>query len=145
MAEHESLGPIDVALLEFPDQTPTGDVAAELLAAAEAGVIALYDIIGVRKRADGTVEGFELSELDDGEVAMSVFAGARSDLLDDDDVADAGSVLAPGSMAMVLVYENTWAAPLTSAIHRSGGELTSSLRIPALTVEQRLDELEGLS
>ena len=30
----------------------------ELLAAADAGAIAVYDIIAIRKRADGTVEGF---------------------------------------------------------------------------------------
>ena len=111
MTAHGSIGPIDVVLLEFPEHTPTGKVAAELLAAADGGAIAPYDIIAVRKRADGAVEGFELSELDDGEVAMSVFAGARSGLLGEDDIADAGSVLAPGSMAVVLVYENTWAAP----------------------------------
>lgn len=139
-----SIGPIDVALLEFPEQTPTGEVAAELLAAADTGVIELYDIIAVRKGVDGSVEGFELSELDDGEVALSIFAGARSGLLDDGDVADAGSVLAPGSMAVVLVYENTWAAPLTSAVHRAGGELTASLRIPAQAVEEQLDALEGV-
>jgi hypothetical protein len=141
---HSSIGPIDVALLEFPEHTPPGEVAAELAAAADAGVIALYDIIAVRKGVDGSVEGFELSELDDGEVALSVFAGARSGLLDEDDVADAGSVLAPGSMAVVLVYENTWAAPLTSAVHRAGGELTASLRIPAQAVEEQLDALEGV-
>ena len=143
MTAHESIGPIDVTVLEFADDTPTGDVAAELRAAADAGVIALYDIIAVRKRADGTVEGFELSDLDDGQVAMSVFAGARSGLLGEDDVADAGSVLAPGSMAVVLVYENTWAAPLTSAVHRAGGELTASLRIPAQAVSDQLDVLEA--
>lgn len=141
MTAHQSIGPIDVALLEFPEDTPTGDVAAELLAAVDAGVMALYDIIAVRKGADGSVEGFELSELDDGEVALSVFAGARSGLLGEDDVA--GSVLASGSMAVVLVYENTWAAPLTSAVHRAGGELTASLRIPARAVEDQLDALEG--
>ena len=144
MTVHGSIGPIDVVVLEFPGHTPTGEVAAEMLAAADAGVIAVYDIIAVRKRADGSVEGFELSELDDGEVSMSVFAGARSGLLGEDDIADAGSVLAPGSMAVVLVYENTWAAPLTSAVHRVGGELTASLRIPAQAVEEQLDVLEAV-
>ena len=34
MTAHESIGPIDVVLLEFPEHTPTGEVAAELLAGA---------------------------------------------------------------------------------------------------------------
>ncbi len=143
MTAHESIGPIDVTLLEFAEDTPTGEVAAELLAAADAGVIAIYDIIAIRKRADGTVERLELSEIDDGQVTMSVLSGARSGLLGEDDIADAGSVLSPGSMAVVLVYENTWAAPLTSATHRAGGELTASLRIPAQAVSDQLDVLEA--
>ena len=144
MTKNESMGPIDIALLEFPDSAPTGEVATELFAAAESGVIALYDIIAVRKLADGSVEGFEVSELDDGVVSMSVFASARSGLLDDDDITEAGSVLEPGSMAVVLVYENTWAAPVTAAAHRAGGELTASVRISALDVERQLDALEGV-
>lgn len=145
MSEHESMGPIDIALLEFPDDASTGEVAAELFAAAEVGVIALYDIIAVRRHADGSVEGFEVSELDDGDISMSIFAGARSGLLDDDDVDEAGSALEPGSMAVVLVYENTWAAPVTAAAHRAGGELTASVRISALDVERQLDVLDGVA
>jgi len=140
-----SIGLIDVVLLEFPEHTPTGEVAAELLAAADAGAIALYDIIAVRKGVDSSVDGFELSELDDGEVAMSMFSGARSSLLGEDDVAVAGSVLTPGSMAVVLVYENTWAAPLTSAVHRAGGELTARLRLAAQAVGDQLDVLEAVA
>ena len=45
---HNSIGPIDVVLLELPEHAPTGEVAAELLAAANAGVIAIYDIIAIR-------------------------------------------------------------------------------------------------
>jgi len=140
-----SIGLIDVVLLEFPEHTPTGEVAAELLAAADAGAIALYDIIAVRKGVDSSVDGFELSELDDGEVAMSMFSGARSSLLGEDDVAVAGSVLTPGSMAVVLVYENTWAAPLTSAVHRAGGEMTARLRLAAQAVGDQLDVLEAVA
>ena len=64
--------------------------------------------------------------------------------VDDADVAEAGSALEPGSMAVVLVYENTWAAPVTTAAHRAGGELTASVRISALDVERQLDALEGV-
>jgi hypothetical protein len=117
MTAHESIGPIDVTLLEFSEDTPTGEVAAELLAAADAGVIAIYDIIAIRKRADGSVERLELSDLDDGQAAMMVLAGAHSGLLGENDVGDAGSMLTPGSMAAVLDFENTWAAPLTFAVH----------------------------
>ena len=85
-----------------------------------------------------------MSELDDGEISMSIFASARSGLLDDDDVNEVGSALETGSMAVVLVYENLWAAPVTMAAHRAGGELTASVRISASDVERQLDALEGV-
>ena len=44
-----------------------------------------------------------------------MFEGASSGLLSDDDVAEAGDALEPGTSAALLVYENTWAAPFASA------------------------------
>jgi hypothetical protein len=51
-------------------------------------------------------------------------------LLAEDDVADVGAALEPGSIAAVLVYENTWAGPFASSIRRAGGQLVANGRIP---------------
>ena len=45
-------------------------------------------------------------------------------LLAEEDLEEVGAMLDPGSTAAMLVYENTWDAPLGSAIRRSGGELS---------------------
>jgi hypothetical protein len=42
-------------------------------------------------------------------------------LLADDDIAEVGRALEPGSAAAVLVWENVWAVPFGSAVRRSGG------------------------
>jgi hypothetical protein len=64
MDEADVFGPIEFALLEFPDQKLTGEFAASLMGVVDAGIIQVYDIAAIRTAADGSVSGFELSELD---------------------------------------------------------------------------------
>ena len=51
-------------------------------------------------------------------------------LLAEEDVEAIGEALEPGSIAAVLVYENSWAGPFASAVRRSGGQLVANGRIP---------------
>ena len=55
----------------------------------------------------------------------------------------AAAVIDPGSSAGVLVYENTWAAPLAAAVRRAGGVLVAGGRIPMEDVVATLDDLEA--
>lgn len=138
----DAVGPIDYVLLEFPDQEPTGETAAALMALVEAGTIRVYDIVAVRKTADGTVSGFEVSDLPGQGTTFAAFAGARSGLLGEDDVAEAAAALEPGTIAVLIVYENSWAAPFVAAARNAGGQLVASARIPAQAIMDALDELE---
>ena len=49
----------------------------------------------------------------------------------------------PGTVAALIVYENTWAVPFVGAVLESGGELIASARIPAPDLMATLDELES--
>lgn len=138
-----AMGPIDYVLLEFPDQEPTGDTARALTELVESGTIHLYDVLAVRKDADGTVSGFELSDLGDGVADFAVFAGARSGLLGDEDVEEAGEILEPGTIAVLIVFENAWARPFVAAAHDAGGQVIASARIPADDIIDALDALEA--
>ena len=66
------------------------------------------------------------------------FAG----LLAEEDLEAAAAVLEPGSSALLLVWENTWAAPLATAIRESGGQLVASGRIPVNAILAALDDTE---
>ena len=50
--------------------------------------------------------------------------------------------MAPGTVAALIVYENTWAAPFVAAVRNSGGEMVASARIPAADVIAALDALD---
>jgi hypothetical protein len=138
------VGPIDYLIVEWPpEKQPRGEALPMLVDLVDRGVIRILDLAFARKEEDGTVVGLALTDLElDGNPELAVFEGASSGLLGEDDYAEAGAALAPGSTAALLVYENTWAAPFATALRRSGAQLVANGRIPVNAIIAALDELE---
>lgn len=134
----EAHGPIDFVLLEFTGGAPLDEAAGELMALVDAGIVALYDLVAIRKEDDGTFSGIALDELGG---TFAAFDGARSGLLGDEDIAEAAEALEPGTVAALIVFENTWAIPFVGAALRAGGQVVASARIPAAEVIAALDAL----
>jgi hypothetical protein len=131
-ADLEMMGPVDYIVVEFPGSRMTGEGLPILVDLVDRGIIRILDLVFIRKDLDGSVSGILVADLDqDGTLDLAVFEGAASGLIDEDDMAQAGELLAPGDSAGILVYENVWAAPFASAIRRGGGQLIASGRIPA--------------
>ena len=141
-AQAEAHGPVDFLLVEFPTDRLTGAVVPELVALVESGTIRVYDLMVISKSDDGAVEALELRDSPLGQ-DFQYFAGASSGLLDDEDMRQAADAMAPGTVAALLVYENTWAVPFVAAARDSGGEVIASARIPATVVMEALDALEA--
>jgi Family of unknown function (DUF6325) len=136
-------GPIDYLLIEWKGQQPNGEVAPVVVDLVDRGLIRVLDLLFIAKDEDGNVAALELADLGEEVAELAVFEGASSGLLGDDDVAQAGEVLEPGTSAALLVFENTWAAPFVSAVRSSGGELVASGRIPAEDILAALDAAEA--
>lgn len=148
MGSHDdALGPIDVAVIAYPPDAPmTGEAAPLLLDLVDRGIIRVLDALFVRKDADGTFSGFDATDLTDKGVGdFAVFEGASSGLLGDDDLAMAADAIEPGSAAVLLVYENRWAAPFIAAVRRNGGVPVAFERIPAQDLIDALDAAEASS
>ena len=141
-AQADAHGPVDFLLVEFPADRLTGAVVPELVALVESGTIRLYDLMVISKSDDGAVEALELRDSPLGQ-DFQYFAGASSGLLDDEDMRQAADAMTPGTVAALLVYENTWAVPFVAAALDSGGEVIASARIPATVVMEALDALEA--
>ena len=136
------LGPIDYLVVEWPaGKQPSGEGLPLLVDLVDRGLIRVLDLAFVRKEDDGTIVGLDLTELD-GDPVLTVFEGASSGLLGDDDYEEAGAAIQPGCSAALLVYENTWAAPFATALRRSGAQLVANGRIPVNALLGALDELE---
>jgi hypothetical protein len=116
-------------------------MAAELVALADAGTIRLLDLLVVHKDDDGTLEAFEVDDLDEVDELRALETHV-AEILAADDVAHLAAAMEPGSTAGVLVWENSWAAPFASAARRSGGQLIATGRIPIQAILASL-EAEG--
>jgi len=139
----QSVGPIDYLAVEIPGARLEGNGLAELVDLSERGIIRVLDlVVAVVDEAGFTV--MELKDLDgDGQLDLAIFDGARSGLLDDDDIAKGASLVDSGSAVALLLYENTWAAPFVTAMREVGAEVIASGRIPAADVAAALDALEA--
>ena len=135
-------GPVDFVLLEFPRDCLPGEASRALADLVEGGVIRLYDLLVISKDDEGGVEVLELGD-PSGVDGFAYFSGARSGLLGDDDVEEAASAMQPGTVAALIVYENSWAIPFVAAARDSGGELIASARIPAPIVMEALEAVES--
>jgi hypothetical protein len=141
----DELGPVDWIVVEFPGSKFNGQIAPALLDLVERDLIRVLDLLVLKKDADGSLEAFELSDLDQGEIGdLRTYESELAMLLSEEDVTSLAAAIEPGSSAGVLVWENTWAAPFASAVRRSGGQLVASGRIPiqALLAAIEADERE---
>ena len=137
------VGPIDYLALEFPEARVNGEGLAALLDLVDKGTVRILDLRAVKREVDGTFTEMEIADFDsDGTLDLAVFRGVSSGLLDDDDLSQAASLIEPGKVVALLVWENTWAAPFVSAMRRVGADIIASGRIPADEVVAILDELE---
>lgn len=136
------VAPIDFVLLEFSAERLTGDAAPALMDLVERGVIRLFDLLIIRKAEDGTVDVVEFSDPLSERGGFSSFEGASSGILDQEDIRQATEAMTPGTVAALIVYENTWAARFVAAVRASGGELIASARIPATDIIEALDALD---
>ncbi len=131
LTDVDELGPVDWIVVEFPGSKFNGQIAPALTDLVERDLIRVLDLVVLKKDPDGSVEAFEISDLDDGETgSLRSYDDTLAMLLSEDDVTAVGAALEPGSSAAVLVWENTWAAPFGAAVRHSGGQLVAGGRIP---------------
>ena len=132
-SELDVLGPVDYLVVEFPADKAnfSGEMATELKSLTDRALVRVLDLVLLRKDDDGSVEVAELADVDESNVGdlLSLEADLAM-LLAEEDVEEIGKTLEPGSIAAVLVYENSWAGPFASSIRRSGGQLIASGRVP---------------
>jgi hypothetical protein len=127
------LGPVDYLVVEFPADKAnfSGEMAAELTALVERQLVRVLDPVLLRKEPDGSVETAELADIDETDVGeLRALEADLAMLLAEEDIEEVGKALQPGSLAAVLMYENSWAGAFASSIRRAGGQLVANGRIP---------------
>ena len=122
----------------------TGEAVPMLVDLVDRGIIRVLDAMFVKKEEDGTFSGFDARNLSDKGVGdFAIFEGASSGLLGDEDASEAAKAIEPGSAAVLIMYENRWAAPFVAAVRRNGGVPVAFERIPVQDVIDALDAAEA--
>ena len=138
------LGPISYLVVEFPGSKMTGEGFPVLVDLVEQGVIRILDLVFVSKAQDGSLGIIGLADLDqDGTLDVAVFEGVSSGLVSQEDLAEAAPVIAPGSSAAILIFENRWATPFIQALRRGKAELVAAGYIPQDDLAAALDAAES--
>ncbi|MDF2093474.1 DUF6325 family protein [Knoellia sp. 3-2P3] len=143
----DELGPVDWLVVEFPGSRFKGEIAPALDELVEAGTIRVLDLLLIKKGEDGSLDFYELSDLEESELGtLRAYEAALATLLSAEDVEAVAEAVEPGSSAALLVWENSWAAPFASAVRRAGGQLVATGRIPIqallAAVEADLEDAE---
>jgi hypothetical protein len=127
----DELGPVDWLVVEFPGSRFKGEIAPALDELVEAGTIRVLDLLLIKKGEDGSLDFYELSDLEESELGtLRAYEAGLATLLSAEDVEAVAEAVEPGSSAALLVWENSWAAPFASAVRRAGGQLVATGRIP---------------
>jgi hypothetical protein len=138
------VGPVDYLVVEFPGSKFKGEIAPALGDLVERGLVRVLDLLLIRKDQNGSIEAFELSDLDDAEIGgLRSHEAALAMLLSKDDVTAIAAAMEPGSTAGVLVWENLWAIPFVNACWHAGGQLVASGRIPVQSILEALQADEN--
>ncbi|HXQ00766.1 MAG TPA: DUF6325 family protein [Solirubrobacteraceae bacterium] len=145
--EELELGPVDVVVIGYPPDAPrTGEAIPLFVDLVDRGIVRVLDVLMVQKDGEGNVSGLEIADLDgDGVDDLLVFAGARTGMLGEEDASTAGEALQPGEAALMICFENAWAAPFATAVRRNGGRVLAFERVAAQDVLDTLDALDSAS
>ena len=136
------LGPIDYLAVEWPDRHVTGEGFRLLMDLVDRGTVRVLDLVFIAKDADGTISRIAARDVRHSDALDAKLFTLTSGLLDESDIEQVGAVIAPGSLAGILVYENTWAVPMWTAIDRSNALLVGAGRIAPGDLVAALDDPE---
>jgi uncharacterized protein DUF6325 len=139
--EADKLGPVDVAVIAFDGGEFSADVASALAGLQASGTVKVIDMALVRKAADGSTSIVELADESVAELFERI-ADSPVDLLSEADLAELAEALRPETSAMVVVWENSWAARFAAEVRASHGRVAMLERIPQENVERAINALD---
>ena len=144
LTEIDEFGPVDYVVVEFPaGQTNfQGEAAKELASLVDRDLIRLLDLLILHKDEDGSLEAFEIDDLDEVD-ELRALETQVAEILAEEDVVNLAAAMDNGSTAGVVVWENKWAAPFASAARRAGGQLIATGRIPIQAIVAQFEAEEA--
>lgn len=143
MATSTYSGPVDYAVFAVPSDAQLSEALRELLARIDSGAIELLDLEIIERGEDGTAARRPITDLEaGGDFDLSLFVGAESELLDDEDLALLVAELDGDSRALVIVYEDRSLAEVAARVAAAGGQLLWSGGVDLTELDQHISSTE---
>ncbi|MFB8004959.1 DUF6325 family protein [Nocardia sp. NPDC056000] len=137
MTESSNPGPVELVVLTFPGTRVDAAVRAALSEVVDRGYVTVLDLIYLSKDLDGSLTEVEIDEPLE-ELGLAGVSVDVREVISDDDLDLVRDTLRPGTSAIVVVYEQTWARGLADAVTAAGGEVTLHVQVPHDTIEAAL-------
>jgi hypothetical protein len=133
-------GPVEYMVVAFPGNQFRGEIAPAISDLMDSGIINVLDLAFIHKDAEGEVTILE-AEQEPDEVfrAFESLTAAEGGIISDTDMREIGERLDANSSALVMVWEDVWAARFASAARAAGGVLVDLQRIPADLVDAAVE------
>jgi len=139
-----TLGPLEYTVIGFEGNRFNGEIAKEIGAVVDAGVIAIVDLVFVTKDIDGNATALELDNKDDPRFAgFTGMLEGLTGLLTEEDVDKVAAELEPNTSALVIMFEHRWAVRLKEAMIAAGGFLVARETIRPESLEMLNAEIEA--
>ena len=102
----------------------------------DSGTVRVIDLLFVSKDADGVTTTIEIADLDpEAGPAFLDVAVTGAGALGPEDAEEVSEDLPPNSSALLVAFENVWAAEFAEAVRAADGVLIDLIRIPHDVVE----------
>jgi hypothetical protein len=136
-----AIGPVDVVILAFPGNKFTGRIAPALMDLVDSGTVRILDLLFVSKDANGVTTTIDIADLDPetGPAYLDVSVHA-SGALGPEDAEEVADDLEPNTSALLIAFENAWAAQFVDACRAADAVLIDMIRIPAEVAEAALSD-----
>ena len=130
---------VEYLVIAVPDRGALASLVPALTDLVESARIRVLDMVVVVRDSDGVIETCEVDRVD-SVAALAGLPGHAGGMLSEHDIALASLALGPNTAGIVVVSEDRWAAPLSTAARNAGGSIVGGDRIPAARVEAVLVE-----
>ncbi|TQF74910.1 DUF1269 domain-containing protein [Rhodococcus spelaei] len=138
MTQAVNIGPVELVVLTFPGSRVDEATIQAIQEVVAQGYVTLLDLVYIAKDEAGNVTQVDVDEdLDD--IGLAILSIEAKALISDEDLDVVRDSLEPGTSAAVVVYEESWARNVATAVGAAGGEVALHVQIPRDDVLAALD------
>ena len=135
-----AVGPVDVVIIGFPGNKFSGQIAPAIVDLVNSGTIRVVDLLFVMKDESGTITTIEAGDLGEGLEGFLSIDVMQAGALNDEDADEVADDLPLNSAALLIAFENTWAANFVRAVQEADGFVIDQIRIPVDVVNALVSE-----